>query len=179
MSEQWQWQCSAFSPVLCILTIVDMADGESPAPKESSTGFFKNLGKRLKKPISRSHNRSISPQPSTALQDNPSTERSLAHRAVFSSVSRLTGSIAGTSATTPQKGDFMNYHLLHAMLSLVQMITRRPSSQDLSYRCRVLDHPSLQKFRVSYFPSYTTIIIGLTGVRRSAPGSGSGWYQSS
>jgi len=129
--------------LLLPLTLVNMADGESPAPKGSSTGFFKNLGKRLKKPVSRSHSRSSSPQPSTALQDNPSRERPLAHRAGFSSVSRLIGSIAGTSATIPQKGDFMDYHLLRGMLSPVQMITHQPSSQDLSYRCRVLDHPSL------------------------------------
>ena len=156
-----------------------MADGESPAPKESSTGFFKNLGKRLKKPVSRSHSRSSSPQPSTALQDNPSRERSPAYHAVFSSVSRLTGSIAGTSATTPQKGDFMDYHLWRDTLSSVQMITHRPSSQDLSYRCPVPDHPSLQKFRVSNFPSYITVSIGLTGICRSASCSGSGWRQSS
>jgi len=56
----------------------------------------------------------------------------------------------------------MDYHLLHGMLSPVQMITRQPSSQDLSYHCRVLDHPSLQQFRVSNFPSYTTVIMGLT-----------------
>ena len=140
--------------LLLPLTLVNMADGESPAPKGSSTGFFKNLGKRLKKPVSRSHSRSSSPQPSTALQDNPSRERPLAHRAGFSSVSRLTGSIAGTSATIPQKGDFMDYHLLRGMLSPVQMITHQPSCQDLSHRCRVLDHPSLQQFRVSNFPSY-------------------------
>jgi len=151
-----------------------MADGESSAPKESSTGFFKNLGNRLKKPVSRFRSRSSSPQPPTTLQDNPTREPSPSHRAVLPPVGRLIGSTAGTSATTLQQGDFMDYHLLHGMLSLVQMFTHRPSSQGLSYRCRVLDHPSLQQFRVSNFPSYTTLIIGLTGVCRSASCSGSG-----
>ena len=153
-------------PLASSHALIDMTDSESPAPKESSTGFFKNLGNRLKKPVSRFRNRSSSPQPSASLQDNPSTERSLAHRAVFSSVSQLTGSIAGTSATIPQKGDFMDYHLLRGMLSPAQMITRQPSCQDRSYHCRVLDHPSLQQLRVSNFPSYITVIIGLTGICR-------------
>jgi len=158
------------------LALIDMADSGSPAAKESSTGFFRNLGKRLKKPVSSSHSQSSY---SASLQDNPTRERSPAPRAVFSSVGRLIGSIAGTSATTHQQGDFMDYHLLHGMLSPVQMTTRQPSSQYLSYRCRVLDHPSLQKFRVSNFPSYITVIIRLTGVCRSPSCSGSGRRRSS
>ena len=162
-------------PVLCTApcqllphALIDMADGESPAPKESSTGFFKNLGNRLKKPVSRFRNRSSSPQSPASLQDNPTREPSLSHRTVLPPVGRLMRSTAGTSATTPQKGDFMDYYLLHGMLSPVQMIAHQPSSQDRSYHCRVLDHPSLQQFRVSNFPSYITVIIGLTGICRSA-----------
>jgi len=151
-----------------------MTDSESSVPKESSTGFFKNLGNRLKKPVSRFRSRSSSPQPSASLQDNPTREPSPSHRAVLPPVGPLIGSTTGTSATIPQQGDFMDYHLLHGMLSPVQMIAHQPSSQDVSYRCRVLDHPSLQQLRVRNFPSYTTVIIGLTGTCRSASSSGSG-----
>ena len=160
--------------------LIDMTESESPAPKESSNGFFKNLGNRLKKPVSRFRSRPSSPQPPASLQDNPTREPSLSHRDVLPPVGRLIESTAGTSATTPQRGDFMDYHLLHGMFNPVQMIIHQPSSQDRSYHCRVLDHPSLQQFRVSYFPSYiTVIIIGLTVICRSASCSGSGWRQSS